>query len=481
MKVLLTFIFCLKVLTLLAQQTIICGHVKHAMHPEFIVTLYNDPVSGLEYDFADSIHAKGNFRIVIDLEGTMKGTIQLGQEKQLIYLETGDSLYITVEDGKFDETLTFSNGKTASNQRFYNAYFQRFVWNPSLNMESMPHRFLDDKENDTELAEENIARSDSLLKTVFAFADSCNLAWPMTEIFYSKFKAEKIYESAEPVLGFPIMKKYFGRNRKPGLPVFPKVYDDYVKRFNLNNEAMVGNEYYVRFLKAVLEMNIMRQIDTATYFSTDRMAVKMKMIDSLFSNQKVRNVVLADAICNGLLSGQYVDVLPMYEQFKQHNFDAILGEAMQVKMKRAAMLKPMDVAPHFELKDIDGKRVSLDQFKGKLVYLDFWATNCGPCIAEFPASKKIQEQYAEEKIVFVFVSVDEDEGKWKECVAKNNLFGIQLFAGGKNSYVAKAYNISAIPEYVLIDKHGRIIEYGAPRPSNKELADFLNAHLGITK
>lgn len=127
---------------------------------------------------------------------------------------------------------------------------------------------------------------------------------------------------------------------------------------------------------------------------------------------------------------------------------------------------------NFTYNDINGKPVSFSDFKGKLVYIDLWATWCGPCKAEIPHMKKIEEDYHGQNIVFVSLSLDKpkDAQKWKDFVTKEQLKGIQLMADKDfGSDVAKNYDVNAIPRFLLFDTKGNIINADALRPSNPEL------------
>ncbi len=130
------------------------------------------------------------------------------------------------------------------------------------------------------------------------------------------------------------------------------------------------------------------------------------------------------------------------------------------------------LAPNFTLESIDGKKVSLSDFKGKVVYIDFWATWCGPCIAEMPHSKKLKEKFAgNDSIVFMYISVDNEDNidGWKSTVKKKGMTGVQLISReGNEERVAERYGISFIPTFVLIDKNGRIAYPNAPAPSAPE-------------
>ena len=132
----------------------------------------------------------------------------------------------------------------------------------------------------------------------------------------------------------------------------------------------------------------------------------------------------------------------------------------------------------FTLEDNHGKTVTMDDFKGKLVYVDIWATWCAPCKAELPFLKKTEEKFADKNIVFVSVTIDKekDKQKWMDMIEKEKLGGVQLF-GGEGGAFQKFYNATSIPRFLLIDANGKIISVTAPRPSNSELEKQLSALL----
>lgn len=124
-----------------------------------------------------------------------------------------------------------------------------------------------------------------------------------------------------------------------------------------------------------------------------------------------------------------------------------------------------------------GGTSSLADFKGKYVYIDVWATWCGPCRKEIPYLKQVEEQYHDKNIVFVSISVDKekDHGKWKSMVKKEELGGVQLIADKdwKSDFIM-AYGIRSIPRFILIDPQGKIVRSDAPRPSDPKLKKLLD-------
>ena len=130
------------------------------------------------------------------------------------------------------------------------------------------------------------------------------------------------------------------------------------------------------------------------------------------------------------------------------------------------------VSPSFDYDNYKGGKTKLEDFKGKYVYLDIWATWCGPCIAEIPFLKKVEERYHDKNIAFVSISIDKlkDLEKWKTMVNKRELGGVQLFANNDwNSDFIKAYGINSIPRFILIDPTGKIVSADTSRPSSAEL------------
>lgn len=135
-------------------------------------------------------------------------------------------------------------------------------------------------------------------------------------------------------------------------------------------------------------------------------------------------------------------------------------EETDLDLKYAAdMLKPGTAAPDFTLNDVNGNTVSLSDFKGRKVVLQFWASWCPDCRAEMPLIKSMQAQSDPSEIVFVAVSFDRSEEAFASYVTKNDLGGVQLYdpAGMRDSAIAKSYKITWIPSLYLIDENGKVV------------------------
>lgn len=181
-------------------------------------------------------------------------------------------------------------------------------------------------------------------------------------------------------------------------------------------------------------------------------------------------------------------VLLCLERFySPDDFEDMLKEygqyiAMPDQQDRAnAMLKELvpyrrgNTAPDFTFEDREGNKVSLSDFRGKLVLVDVWATTCRPCVAELPFLKKIKEYFRDKDVVFTGISFDRAKERevWKKFIEEQALPGIQLFAGGSDNSLSHDYGISVIPRFMLFDREGKIITVDAPVPSDPELIKLI--------
>jgi len=125
-----------------------------------------------------------------------------------------------------------------------------------------------------------------------------------------------------------------------------------------------------------------------------------------------------------------------------------------VKFIRGRNLKKGQKAPDFITTDVHGETISLDNYRGKHVLINFWASWCGPCIEEMPAITALRKQYSVDNLAIIFFTLDEDSAAFAKAVKKYNIEGTHIFA---NKDLIKTYGAQAIPKVYLIDPYGKII------------------------
>ena len=135
------------------------------------------------------------------------------------------------------------------------------------------------------------------------------------------------------------------------------------------------------------------------------------------------------------------------------------------KLEDESRLKPGDKAPYFYLKDTTMVFRTISDYRGKLIYLHFWATWCGPCLAEIPSVNKMAISLANEPIVIINICLDDNYDKWKSIVDSVKLEGANLIcAGNWGSDIQEKYSINQIPHYAIVDENGLIISNNCERP-----------------
>lgn len=172
---------------------------------------------------------------------------------------------------------------------------------------------------------------------------------------------------------------------------------------------------------------------------------------------------------------QYLDMMEAYGKYFVTPSLKARAEAIGTKLYDT---RSGGMAADFTYPDVNGKEVSLSDFKGKVVLVDVWATWCGPCRGEIPYLKQLEKEMHGTDVVFIGVSVDEakDKQKWLDFVKKEELEGIQLLASGW-SKITKDYKINGIPRFMVFDRKGNIVSVDAPRPSSPDLKKMLEGEL----
>ena len=255
-------------------------------------------------------------------------------------------------------------------------------------------------------------------------------------------------------------------------------YYDFLNELKIEDADLLDMPNYRMFLYFYLEMetnkrykdldSIQSQAADAKFYET------LKTIENL-KNEDVRAYSLYNTMLMQLKEFGAVDFDRHYGYFNTHNLDEKYAEQMRLAYEEKKRIAPGQPAPEFTLEDIDGNLVSLSEFKGKYVYVDFWLTTCPRSARELPYFLKLYSDYKENNIVFVSISPDKDKNTWLDFVKEKRNVGTSLWSDKfLDSEVTEDYQILGTPTYVLIDKKGNIIDPVAAKPSSKEIRETFD-------
>jgi len=202
----------------------------------------------------------------------------------------------------------------------------------------------------------------------------------------------------------------------------------------------------------------------------------LKYINKNIKNRYIRDQVLYK---NSKFNITYTDNLEgFYKVFSEGIYDEELKAKITETYITLSSLTKGQPSPKFvNYENYNGSENSLDDFLGKYVYIDVWATWCPPCIEEISHLKELVEINKGKNIEFISISVDRPAGydKWRSMVKDEEMNWVQLFADKDwNSDFIKDYSIKGVPRYILLDPNGNIINSNAPRPSSKKITNIFN-------
>lgn len=282
--------------------------------------------------------------------------------------------------------------------------------------------------------------------------------------------AENFYEFENLKLTYP---QYYENRRKSNstLPALDASYFDFLKNVDLNQSKIMHSPQYRTFQK----LNLIKAINDNGQKLT--IVEIWKYCETFFKGEVLkifRLHIWADIVYNSTTE----DAGSLYK-LAQTECQNLPG---YTTVEAAYLDKlPFTVgskAYPFKMKDAQGNLVSLEDFKGKVVYLDFWASWCRPCLGEIPAGEELKKYFAGKDVVFINISIDEGEQNWIAAKNRYSISGIHLLSNNGNSpEVQKKYKVTSIPSYFLIGKDGNFISAPAPRPSAPNIYNMIEEAL----
>lgn len=421
-------------------------------------------LEGINFSQKIALQANGTFSDTLDLPYEGMYYLLLSDEKSYyVYLENGFNLNLETKAADFINALKFTG--TGQNENNYLIQKNKVIeseFGDQSNFENVLKIYEDDEKTFIDKIE-NLKKSllDELASTAIK-----------NENFIKNEKKEidilglKYYEQYAPYHGYAINNKDFKTTQS-----FPKAGDD----FDMNDEETFKHSYAYRIVNGVIFQRIIYGNSSEDKTPFDKGIDKLKTIKS----KMIRSELTKNLMYEMNLSAKNID--KVYNEIIKNSIDSVFNKEITLKYEILKKLVKGSPSPTFDYENINGGKTSLESLKGKFVYIDVWATWCGPCIAEIPALKEIEKEFHGKNIEFVSISIDDkkDFDKWKKMVADKELKGIQLYADNdwKSDFV-KNYAIDGIPRFILIDTEGKIVSADAPRPSDKKLKEVLT-ELGL--
>jgi thiol-disulfide isomerase/thioredoxin len=388
------------------------------------------------------------------------------RERFFLYIEKGDNLNIVTN---LDRKMPVFSGKGAANAetayQIYNSL--KDSWDA-----------IDDSTVKTGTANDLNNSFERMFQKGFHLLEENKKR--VTPAFYKNQFSTLYYQS----LGFKLDVPFWYMHMT-GLKLsvsIPDHYWDLAKLIKCNDKLLENEAYTDCMFSSVPQYYTWQyQFKNGAPDSTfDLFIHQYRCVEKEYSG-KTRSSALRVSISSRIRSLKDATVLkPLLDEYLQKYAAQEKPEdihSLQEVYHTATNLSVGQTPPPFVLKDINGKDVTLNDFTGKVIYMDFWASWCGPCREQMKSAPKLHKLFEGNKeIVFLYINMDEKIDLGKKAIEEDKIEGIQLFSGGfqKGNAIVKAFNISGIPRYLIIGKDGKILDNNAPRPNEDITLKYLN-------
>ncbi len=402
----------------------------------------------------------GNFSVTLDRQSPNILSFYYKRNSIQVYAEPGDSVHIAFKEGDFEKTIAFSKDNEKENE---------FLKDFAKKMRIPGAKY---KPYYTSTEEDFIAKIDSLKQEAqLAFNDFTAESTEDTGLFSSIIKEHMDYSAAEHLGRYPMYYSYFTKEKdyEPGEAL--KAAQNSVQ---LERPELLGIPAYANYLETNISNNVsalMKEDSSYQDMDNGHLTAYFKIISEEIENPEIAEFLEYKRMYSNMSYTDPNKLEAFYTAFMERSNNEFYKNNLETSFNEWAHLKPGLPAPDFKYPDIDSVMHALSDYKGKLVYVDVWATWCGPCLAEQPYLEEMEEEYeGNPNIVFMGVSIDEDKEAWKKMVVDKEMKGVQLLAyNAWKSTIAQDYNIGGIPRFLLIDQNGNIVSADAYRPSNDKL------------
>ena len=431
------------------DYAIVSGNIANLDSEEISINSYNGATSkkiavSEDGSFLDTLAWKTGAYLIYD-----------GKNRVKVYLQPGNSINVNYDAKDFENTLSLSG-----------VGYETSVY--LLNKSKKQAELMGEGMAVYELEEDAYKIKFNEIKT--ALTDLVNSSEGISEDFKAKEIRNLNYEHISKMSIYERYHAHFAK--KPEFKASASLLDglkgvDYTNEedFNFSDDykSLVSAHYRAESIKMKIKDTLENDI------------AYLKTVGAIES-EAIKNELLFESAKYGITYTE--DLKDFYDVFMASSSNEENNKVITESYNKLLTVAKGQPSPKFvNYENYAGGTTSLDDLNGKFVYVDVWATWCGPCKAEIPFLKEVEKQYHGKNIEFVSLSVDKaaDHDKWKAMIAEKELGGIQVFADKSwESDFVQDYLIKGIPRFILIDPQGNIVSSNAPRPSSPKLIEMFN-------
>ncbi|MCI1189240.1 TlpA family protein disulfide reductase [Hymenobacter sp. DH14] len=402
----------------------------------------------------------GNFTITLkDLTAGIPVDFNYARQHASLYLAPGDDVGMTLDFPRFDESLRYT-GRGADANNYLARSLWKFEFGPAADVpRPVPTA--------TTTPAQMRQQADAFRQAQRNFLAASAKAHPLPAEFQRSEKLDIDLGWAIALLEYPGHYRALAKQE----PVLPANYFDFLQQLPLKTFDQYLGERGSKGKTAVLRFltSYANRLNPSGVLSTDaaeaRRHYALAQVD--FGPNPASIDLAMFQFYSWKLNFNPDAVVAAYPAFRAHNRDSTFARTLRTLIVQQLAVQVGSPAPAFTLLDNTGKKVSLADLRGKVLYLDFWGTWCAPCLQEMPASIELKQKMNGRDVAFVYISVGDKEEKWQQVLAAQHLLSPNSvhLRSPEGDDVASRYQVQVFPTYWLIGRDGRILTRTAPRPS----------------
>lgn len=461
------FPFLLSMLLLVTLQVFaqskatISGTITNPLTNEVHIALTSNPVVPQEQVLEADVQ-NGTFALEIPLAKPMVVELLHGDALVPVYLEPGFALQISFNGDKLPKALKYS-GEGANENNYLAYYNTRFEEEPDYQV--LPDNIKLEREEFVEFLEYRRTDQQKSLEKHAA-------KHSVTAGFKEYMNARITYSYAQDRLRYhPLREQVLQLQLTPP----PAAYYAFLQELDLQQPANLRSATFVSFLHAYLNYKAkaagFREGDALYYKQCYALAAELLQ-------GQARQLAQAQVLKQAVQFGHQQHTEQLLQEFSAQRPGTEVMAYLQELRKRNSGPAVGGAAPEIRFSTLAGQQATLSDYKGKLVYLAFWRTNCGLCSIEQPHLQRLIQKLEGEQVVFLQVSLDEEEQKWRRMVQERELQGEHVYvAPGQQQQLAQQLDLKDGPAYFLLDAQGRFLSLKARHPNHPEAASDIVRHL----
>ena len=240
--------------------------------------------------------------------------------------------------------------------------------------------------------------------------------------------------------------------------VYANRYQIQPEFFDFLNDApiisdAIGNDWYRSFVQVLMARQVAKTGQTDNFYA-NQFALAGDMLSgkslAFFRSEMIRMAFTGE---------RYREILPYYTHFLQTNEYHAYDAKVTGLYEKIARISPGAQAPAFTANDVDGRAVRLAQFRGRVVYLNFWASWCAACLKKMDLFNDYAAELNNRGVEIVNISIDENSATWQSSITERGFKGHNVLASsGYDRNIAAIFGVETVPQYFIITKSGTFAE-----------------------